>query len=374
MKKLLFTSLNDHVSWGGSEELWSKTALLLLNDFDVTILVKKWNPEAKQIKELRDKGVNVIYKNLNELKSKSFLQKGKDVLKSLIKKKVVTIDYNDYDHVFISAGDHLDFKLIHLAEQLTSKKVDYSIIVQLATDLRLVNDNTIKRFADVYLNATKVFFLSEDNIYKTELTLAEELTNKEKINNPFNYNQSYTALSKDKFNLACVAAFTSFHKAQDVLISVLNQDKWKQRAIKLNLYGNGINAYQIKRLIQKYHLENHVEIKGYVQNKKDIWKDNMVCIMPSRMEGQSLAMLEAMSHGRMVIATDVGDSVNLIKENETGFLIEAATFKHIDEALEKAWNVKEKWVDYGLNSRQHLYHYIKQDPVVEFANKIKKLV
>ena len=55
MKKLLFTSLNDHVSWGGSEELWSKTALLLLNDFDVTILVKKWNPEAKQIKELRDK-------------------------------------------------------------------------------------------------------------------------------------------------------------------------------------------------------------------------------------------------------------------------------------------------------------------------------
>jgi glycosyltransferase involved in cell wall biosynthesis len=374
MKKLLFTSLNDHVSWGGSEELWSKTALFLSEAYDVSILVKKWNPEAKQIKALRDNEVNIIYKNPNDLKSKSFLQKGKDVIKLLLKKKIVSIDYNDYDHVFISVGNHLDVKLIDLAEHLTSKKVDYSIIVQLATDLRLVNDTTIKRFTDVYLNAAKVFYLSEDNIYKTELTLAEELSNKEKINNPFYYNQSYTALSTDKFNLACVAAFISFHKAQDVLISVLNQEKWKQRAIKLNLYGDGINANQIKKLIQKYHLENHVEIKGYVQNKEDIWKENMVCIMPSRMEGQSLAMLEAMSHGRMVIATDVGDSVNLIKENETGFLIEAATFKHIDEALEKAWNVKEKWVDYGLNSRQHLYHYIKQDPVVEFANKIKKLV
>ena len=48
-------------------------------------------------------------------------------------------------------------------------------------------------------------------------------------------------------------------------------------------------------------------------------------------------MLEAMSFGRMIIATAVGDAPRLVKDGETGFLIAAPTVALIDSVLEKAW-------------------------------------
>ena len=75
--------------------------------------------------------------------------------------------------------------------------------------------------------------------------------------------------------------------------------------------------------------------RGFETDKVKIWKKNVACIMPSRMEGQSLAMLEAMSFGRMIIATAVGDAPRLIKDGETGFLIDAPTFALLIPCLKK---------------------------------------
>ncbi|MDC0408584.1 glycosyltransferase [Flavobacteriaceae bacterium] len=144
--------------------------------------------------------------------------------------------------------------------------------------------------------------------------------------------------------------------------------------MRLNLYGNGINKNQLERLIRKYELQDHVILHGFVPDKASIWMTNMCCIMPSRMEGQSLAMLEAMSCRRMVNSTPVGDARRLILDNETGFLIASPSLDHIDEALERAWAQKDKWIAYGKNARTHLFNTITSDPVEYFANKIKDLL
>ncbi|MDC0408585.1 hypothetical protein OAM38_00065 [Flavobacteriaceae bacterium] len=111
-------------------------------------------------------------------------------------------------------------KLIGLAQELKVKDVPYSIIVQLATDLRNIDDNTSKKIFEAYKKAQCTFFLSEENISKTEMLFGEELLNKVRINNPFNYHQGYCSIDKGNHNLACVAAYTSFHKSQDLLITV----------------------------------------------------------------------------------------------------------------------------------------------------------
>jgi glycosyltransferase involved in cell wall biosynthesis len=369
--KLLFTTLNDHVTWGGSEELWFQTLLKIHSDFDITVLVKRWEDEVAQIKTLEDLGVKILYKDIKSKKI-SFPQRVINKLKYKSNQTKSIINFNNYDHIFISLGNNFDHNLFQLTDKLNLLKIPYSLIIQLATDLRNINDYLLDKFVTAYEASNTVFFLSEDNILKTELLLGIELKNKKKINNPFNYNQQYIAPQSNKFNMACVAAFTSFHKGQDLLITVLGQEKWKSRDFVLNLYGDGINKKQIERLIKRYNLKDKVALKGFVANKEDIWLKNTVCIMPSRMEGQSLAMLEAMSYGRMIIATNVGDAKRLIIENKTGFLIEAPTLELIDRALEKAWKNKDSWIDYGINSRQHLYDTIKIDPVLDFSNQIRK--
>jgi glycosyltransferase involved in cell wall biosynthesis len=150
--------------------------------------------------------------------------------------------------------------------------------------------------------------------------------------------------------------------------------KWKDRTLHINLYGDGPNKEQIIRLIDLYGLKEKVTLVGYVLSKADIWKDNHGLILPSRMEGQSLAMLEAMAYGRMVISTKVGDAERLVNHNKTGFLVDAPTVEFIDKALENAWNRREDWIKMGKLSQTHLFEIIKKDPVVDFSERLQTLL
>lgn len=383
MKKILFISLNDHVAWGGSEELWCKVALHLKEKMDVHVLVKKWIPTPFPIENLENNQLKIFYKNAGISKKKKtlpirlikrfFFKTNKN--KTLHELDIIP-KINEFKLVVISVGNHLDSNLFYYTNFLKKIELPYVIIVQLATDLRNINDQAVLKFKEAYQNAKKIFFLSQENAFKTELQLGVKLNNKDFINNPFHFQQSYTSiiLPENTYTMGCVAAFTSFHKGQDLLISVLGQEKWKNRNIFLNLYGKGDNQEQLESLIEIYELKDRIKLNGFVTDKEKIWGENMLCIMPSRMEGQSLAMLEAMSHGRMVISTKVGDAERLIVNNKTGFLIDAPTFEFIDITLENAWAKRNDWLKMGMLAREHLFSVIQKDPVIEFAEKLEKIV
>lgn len=380
MKKLLFIALNDHVAWGGSEVLWSASAIKIqaLGDFEVSALLKRWPIENVNISNLIAKNINVIYKS-NPTSKKSFLRKVVD--KVLFENKYRSD--NDFKNVkepesyslaILSIGSHVDMKIIDYCDFLRANSIPYIIVVQLATDLRFCNDKLLTLLQNAYSEARAVAILSEDNRLKIEMTLGCLLPNTVKINNPFNYAQSYLPLKENvTFSLAFVAAFTTFHKGQELLLNALSHPKWKTRSLKINFYGTGTNAKLIGRLIHMYKLEDIIVIKGHVQNKDDIWEANHGLIMTSRMEGQSLAMLEAMSYGRMIISTDVGDASNLIKHGTTGYLINAPRPHSIDAVLEQAWNERDKWLEQGVSAREHLFNIIKKDPVEEFIELVHNI-
>lgn len=381
MKNVLFISINDHVPWGGSEELWSKTALQLSkNGFKISVLAKKWPEQPEVFSEFHKNGIEVFYKpqqnntNANSIKSR---------LRRKIKKESFNpfgqdLDLGSYDIVIFSLGYHLDHNIFKYTDILRSNNIGFAIINQLVTDLVHIPDDLIKRFKNTYRDAEKVFLLSDDNAQKLEILFGEKLNNKCIINNPFNFSQDLIPLEKNDhqtiFNMAVVATLTCFHKSQDLLISVLGQDKWKNRNWKLNLYGKGENYEQLQRLVSLYGLNEKVQFHGFVENKSSIWSQNSCLILPSRMEGQSLAMLEALSTGRMVISTKVGDAERLIEDSKTGFLINSVSFKEIDETLEKAWNKRDSWIDMGILGRKFLFENIKEDPIDSFSNKIKAIV
>jgi glycosyltransferase involved in cell wall biosynthesis len=381
LKKLLFTSLNDHVPWGGSEVLWSEVAKHLVEYHVVTALVKKWDDLPDPIKQLGSSGVTISYKPQN--KQQSFKQTLADKIKNKIGFKTqkplhdleALVSLNAFDLVIISLGDHASPKLISYTQFLKRCEIPFVIVIQLATDLRYLEDQLLFGLKESYQHAKAVCYLSEANLDIVETHIGAFLTNKIKIDNPFNYKQDYIApIEHESYNIACVAALTTFHKGQDLLLKALAQDKWRLRNVCFNFYGGGINKNQLKSLVKLYNLENIVKFKGYEPDKSKIWKENIACVMPSRMEGQSLAMLEAMAYGRMVISTKVGDAQRLIKINKTGFLIDAPTAELIDNVLEKAWENRANWIDMGKLSRIRLYEMIKTDPVEDFSNKLLALL
>lgn len=340
--------------------------------------MKQWNKRPQAWDSLLEAGVHLYFR-----KSKPKNRLIKRIANKLLNYKDAnsgspfqTIpELTRYDLAVISLSDSMNRSLPSYTKVLQDKGVPYVLLVQLATDLRMVPDNILEALLRSYEGAKQVCFLNGDNAELTQRMLGVTLQSIKYVNNPFTYNQAYLPYSgtRDKYTLACVANLKTFHKGQDLLLAVLGQEKWKSRPIQLKLYGGGVNKKQLERLVTRYELEEKVLFMGYEVDKTKIWANNMGCILPSRMEGQSLAMLEAMSFGRMVISTAVGDAERLVVDGKTGFISNSLTFKDLDAALEHAWSNRENWESLGIVSRNHLNALVTENPIDKFVNVIENL-
>ena len=124
--------------------------------------------------------------------------------------------------------------------------------------------------------------------------------------------------------------------------------------------------------MKKYDITN-VVFKGYVHDVAHIWKNNHLLLLPSRMEGQALALIEAMWCYRGVVITDVGGARELITDGETGFIAVNPAVGDIDNALEKAWSLRDQWEKIGRNAGRKIREIYQDDPIASFTQEIESV-
>ena len=100
-------------------------------------------------------------------------------------------------------------------------------------------------------------------------------------------------------------------------------------------------------MIKLYGLEDQISYGGFSNDIESLWSQHHALLLPSRMEGNALSLIEAMMCGRMPITTDVGRASELIDDGKSGFIAPAATPKLIDEVLERAWQRRHDWQAMG---------------------------
>jgi glycosyltransferase involved in cell wall biosynthesis len=86
-----------------------------------------------------------------------------------------------------------------------------------------------------------------------------------------------------------------------------------------------------------------------------------------------LSLVEALFCGRPALATDIAGHAELITEGENGFIAEAATARHIGEALERAWSQREQWQSMGRAAYDRIRREVPENPAAEFARQIVEL-
>lgn len=80
---------------------------------------------------------------------------------------------------------------------------------------------------------------------------------------------------------------------------------------------------RLKAMIQKYHLEDRVFLKGNTSDVEAIYRRSSIFAFPSAYEGFGMAMTEAMSAGIPAVAYRSCPAVNeIIRDGETGFLVD----------------------------------------------------
>ena len=217
--------------------------------------------------------------------------------------------------------------------------------------------------------------MSEGNRRLTRTQYVADLTHSEIVRNPFGVDYEIRLPWPEKtgpWRIAFVGRLEPEAKGCDLLLDVLSAEKWRKRDLIVSFLGAGRSADSVKAYAELLQLPK-VRFQGYVANVADIWKENQLLVLPSRLEGLPIAIVEAMLCRRPCIVTDVGGNREVIEDNVTGFIAAAPTVAHLDEAMERAWAAREQWSEMGERAGLSIRTVVPRDPVAVFADKLIEL-
>jgi len=145
--------------------------------------------------------------------------------------------------------------------------------------------------------------------------------------------------------------------------------QWRERALEVDLYRTGPWEQSLKKLLNCLQIKN-LHFRGHVANVRNIWEENHLLVRPSRSEGLSLALVEAMWCGRPAVVTNIDGNAEVCVDGKTGFVAAAPEVKLLEETLERAWNSRTDRQRVGLAARARAEQLIPKDPLGDFCGQM----
>jgi L-malate glycosyltransferase len=365
--------------WGGSEELWYRTAITALNsDHLVEVVVFKRELIHKKIAYLNSLNITVHYIDiLKPVFPNIVFRAFKKIFRLPVKVKYPNrfdfLNGRNISKILISQGSSLDSIYIpDLQEFLLKTDIPFSILIQHNVEYGYLNEYIRTVAKGIFNKAHKTLFVAERNLNVLQHQLADTIVNADFVQNPVNLVSKETLPWPDEriIQFAVVARLEIDYKGQDLLLQAFSDLRWTKRAFRVNLYGEGPSKEYLEKLICYYNIKDKVFLKGHVESVEKIWEENHILILPSHSEGTPLSLLEAMSCGRPAIVTDVGDNGKWIMEGVNGYMVPCPTATALNAVLEKAWSEKEKWESLGKQSRDEIRKRFIDNPEIIVLEKV----
>ncbi|WP_455714077.1 glycosyltransferase family 4 protein [Anaerosporobacter sp.] len=211
---------------------------------------------------------------------------------------------------------------------ITINKEDYKI----AQKFHMHNKGLIKLTPGVGIDT---------EIKKTELT--ENLKSSLGIDNESYIVTSVGELTKRKNHQVIV-------KAMEIVV--------KERPdIVYLICGSGELEYSLMRLVDKLNLKKNVKFLGYRTDVEEILSISDCFIFPSLQEGLPVAILEAMVSGLPIICSDIRGNRDLIKDGESGYVIEHQSIKKYAECIIKIFSDTKNAKYFGNYNKARVKKY-----------------
>lgn len=374
-------------AWGGSEELWSGAALQLhrlghhvavgrICPFPGARQHARWIQMQQAGLTIEDFGTSWLFHTLPKL----MLTVCPKLLRPvwLIRNLLLAFKLRSQsiDWVVICQGQAYDACFpFSLPEICRYARVSYVLVCQKASELEWPSDGIRELLRRCYQQAAAAYFVSNHNRRIVEQQLAMSLGHAVVVQNPYMVRVDgplpWPETRNGVYRLACVGRLWPLEKAQDVLLQILHQQRWRNRPIIVSFFGTGPMAVGLKQMAEMLDLQN-VQFPGFM-SPIDIWRTHHALVLPSRAEGLPLVQVEAMMCGRPVIVANAGGTSEIMRHGQHGFLADAATPSSFDLVLEQAWDRRQEWELIGVAASEHVRSMYCADPCSAFAERLLSL-
>lgn len=164
-------------------------------------------------------------------------------------------------------------------------------------------------------------------------------------------------LSSNDFLLIYAAEFSK-RKNQKFLLNALNKlinDGYKD--IKLLLLGDGMLLDECKIHAEKLGITENVFFIGYTKDTCTYYQMSDICVSSSRIEGLPFNIMEAMSIGLPIVASNVKGHADLVNQGENGFLFEYDNIYEFCNYVKNVYEDRELCYNMGTKSTELSKNY-----------------
>ena len=313
-------------SWGGAQlHVLELCADQLARGNEVTFIVGNKGPLLDKVKQL--KGVKVILPPslVREISPTN------DIKAIVELRKIIKSESPDIVHLHSSkAGVIGRLSSIGLRKKI---KVIFTVHGWAFTDgvssrlkksLYRIIEKSVRHFTDLFICVSYY----DEKIGKRDKVL-DSTSNVKVIHNgsttPSEQSINYSVHMP--LRLVMIARFSP-QKDQETLINAVT--KLPKDSYKLTFVGDGETLQTNKELVSKYGLNHNIKFAGFKDDISDELINNDVYILSTHYEGLPISIIEAMSYGLPILATNVGGNSEMLENNINGFL-----FTSKDELAEK---------------------------------------
>lgn len=176
--------------------------------------------------------------------------------------------------------------------------------------------------------------------------------------------RSELGLQSDSILIATVAELTD-HKGHRYLIEAAKTVIQDQSLAHFLFIGAGELAAELQALVQQYGLPEHIHFLGFRPNVPTLLHECSLFVLPSHLEGLGTSLLDAMSLGLPIVATNVGGIPEAVTDGVNGLLVPARNPAALAEAIVKLLQSPELRKAYGAAGQQAVAIAFHIDRTVE---------
>lgn len=280
------------------------------------------------------------------------------------------LDRHELKSIFIKEKPNIVITTDYRASVVVSTiKGKYKLVSHLHNNplwIKKVNINSIS-FAMASLKFDKIFIVSESII--NEFIFRKIIKNKTVlVSNPLSRND---ILEQDKniyekmYDIAFIGRFCE-QKDPEKFIRIVEKLKVNGMPIRALMMGDGSWKNNVIEWINKYDVEDCIELRSFEKNPFPYFKKSKIVVMPSKFEGFGLVAYEAMCLGVPVIACPVGGLVNII-DNNCGYLC-----NDVDDFVSKITTLLTDKDEYNKKVKLSLEKSISLDNYKDYIENIEK--
>ncbi|MET0087466.1 MAG: TIGR03088 family PEP-CTERM/XrtA system glycosyltransferase [Sedimenticola sp.] len=146
---------------------------------------------------------------------------------------------------------------------------------------------------------------------------------------------------------------------------LLDKNNAYRLSLRLVLVGDGPMMPEVASLVKEKGIEDITWLTGARNDIPELLQAMDLFVLPSKAEGISNTILEAMASGLPVLATDVGGNGELVQHGVTGELVPAENPDEMSLSIERYMNDKDRCLQHGEAGRKRVEEMFSIDSMVD---------